>query len=50
MALIRCLTIVVMLNCLLFADDPPKPVKRQFPAKLTSCHPNDLMMGARRWN
>lgn len=35
MTLIRCLTIVVMLHCLLFADDPSKPVKRHFPATLT---------------
>lgn len=35
MTLIRCLTIIVTLNSVIFADGPQKTVKRQFPAKLT---------------
>ena len=35
MTLLRCLTILISCNCLMFAGEPQKPVKRSFPARLT---------------
>ena len=35
MTLLRCLTILISCNSLMFAGEPQKPVKRSFPARLT---------------